>query len=594
LDNPALNLDFLWVWVTSNWLTVFGVLATITGLLLGYLAIRKPRWRKYCCRGLPYGKILREKEYGDDPKTFLVNVGSLDRNFKTLQDWHAGKTKPLLVKGVTGVGKSRLVAEFLRQLSFWERLRRRILMPTVDDVREKIPPRLSKGCILFLNDLHEYRDPAGDSRLIQFIQDKRFKVVATIPNEVYDPSWSVLQSYLWEEMKVEQWTEKEGRRLAETRNIAFDAAGFTGTPLSVIAPAAEVRRRFDLLPKDRKAVLEALKVVKTHLGCFASCELASALTVPSGRFDNYAFTDITVRQELWCKTDNSTAMLADGVEDSIRYEVSIGDAYGLQDILMRNERPVKGRDEYLFYLGNRFSKLGDFGKALVCYDRSKDLSPSNPVPWFNRGQALISLGRIEDALNSYHQAKKLFKRRGNQSGIAAALHQLGTIEQGRANYPDAIELFNESLDVWRTIDHQLGIAMALHHLGMIEEAKPNYLGAISFYNLSLGIKRKLGARPEMAVTLFRLATIELNEGNLKEAKLLYGESLDILRESGDLVGIAKTLHQLGIIEQRRGNYPEAKELYDQSLEVKRKLGDGIRSRSLKKDLEDVRKSKQKP
>ena len=358
-------------------------------------------------------------------------------------------------------------------------------MPTVDDVREKIPPRLAKGCILFLNDLHEHRDPVGDSRLIQFIQDKRFRVVATIPNEVYDPSWSVLQSYLWEKMKVEQWTEKEGRRLAETRNIAFDAAGFTGTPLSVIAPAAEIRRRFDLLPPDRKAVLEALKVIKAHLGCFATCELASALTVPSGKFDKYAFTDITVRQELRCQTDDSTAMLADGVDDFIRYDVSIGDAYDLQVVLMCDERPLKDRDKYLFYMGNRFSKLGDYDRSLKCYDRSKDLDPANPSPWFNRALALTALGKIEDALDSYHQAKKLFKRQGDQSGTAATLHQLGTIEQGRGNYPDAIELYNESLEIWRTVNNHLGRAMVLHHLGMIEQAKRNYPGARSFYNLSL-------------------------------------------------------------------------------------------------------------
>ena len=584
-------------WIISNWLAVLGVLATIVfGLLatiLGYLAIRKPRWKKYCCRRLPYGRILREKEYGHDPKTFLSNVGSLDRNFRTIRDWHAGKTKPLLVKGATGVGKSRLVTEFLRQLGFWERLTIRVLMPTPDDVREKIPPRFMRKCILFLNDLHEYRDFVGnpgpiDQRLIQLIQDKKFRVVATIPTEVYDPGWSVLQSYLWEEMKVEQWTEDEGKRLAKARNIAFDSTGFTGTPLSVIAPAAEIRRRFDLLPKDRKAVLEALKIVKTHLGCYASWELASSLTVPSGKFDNYAFRDITVRQELWCKTDDSAAMLADEVEDSIRYDVSIGDAYGLQDILMRNERAVKGRDEYLFYLGNRFSKLGDFGRALACYDRSKDLSPRNPSPWVNRALVLTTLGRIKDALDSYKRAKRLFKRRGNQSGVAAILHQLGTIEQRRGNYPDAIELFNESIETWRAVNNDLGAAMALHHLGMIEQAKRNYPRARDFYNLSLGIKRKLGARPELAVTLSNLATIELKEGNLKEAKSLYGESLDILKESGDLVGMANALHQLAIIEQERGNNSEAKKLYDQSLEIKRNL------ESTRKSLERVRLMRQKP
>jgi hypothetical protein len=564
-------------WAASNWLAVlevaatifFGVLATV----LGYLQIRKSRWRKYRCRCLPYDRIFRGKEYGYDPKTFLTNVGSLENNFKTLQDWHAGKTKPLLIRGAIGAGKSRLASEFLGQLSLRERVRTRILMPTVNDMREKMPPRLLNGCILFLNDLHEFRGAVDDSKLIQLLLEDKTKIVATIPDEAYDASWAVLQSHYWQEMKVEQWTEREGRRLAEIKKIRFDATDFTGTPLSVIAPAAEIKRQFDSLPRDRKAVLEALKVIKMHLGCFATCELASALTVPSGNFDQYAFTDIVALRKIWCKTDGSAAMLADGMDNFVRYDVSTQDAYGLQVVLTRAQRPVTGREKYLFYLGNRFAQLGDYDGALECYDQSKDLNSLVPTLWLNRALTLQNLGRIGEAVGSYHQAKVLFEKRGNQVGMGAVVFQLGTIEQHRRNYPDAIELFNESLKIWQTVNNDYGRAIVLHHLGMIEQAKRNYPGARSFYSLSLGIKQKLGARSEMAVTLFNLARIELNEGDLDKAKLLCSESLDILKESGDSEGIANALHLLYEIEYWKGNYVETKKLYDQSLEIKRKLRD---------------------
>jgi len=516
--------------------------------------------------------IFKGKEYGYDPKTFLVDVGSLDRNFKTLQDWYAGKTKPLLVKGIIGVGKSRLLAQFLSQLGFWERLRKRVLMPTVDDVREKIPPRRAEGCILFLDDLHQYRDPAVDSTLTKLVQDNRFKVVATIPSQKYDPNWSVLQSYLWEEMKVEQWTEHDGKRLARIMSIAFDTPGFTGTPLSVIAPITEIKRRFDLLPSDKKAVLESLKIIKTHLGCYASYELASALVVPSGKFDAGAFIDVTSIQEFWCKMDNSTAILADGVEECIRYDVTIGDAYGLQAVLMRDEKRVKGRERYLFYLGRCFSQLGDYDKSLKCYDRSNELDPTHPAPWFSRARPLIALNRIEDAQDSLQQAKKLFKKGGSQLGMAIVLHELGTISMNKRDYSEAIRLYSESLKISQRISFQLQVSFSLHHLGMVNQRMHHYPEAREFYKQSLEIKRKLGARPEMAVTLVNLATIELDERNLDEAESLYEEGLGILEESGDLVGIANALYQLYKVEYWKGNFPEAKRLYDESMEIKRRLG----------------------
>ena len=571
-----MKLDLVWLldWITSNWLSLLSGLAALASIASIFLALarRTPRWWKYRCRGLPYGRIFRGKEYGYDPKTFLTHVGSLDRNLRTLEDWHAGKTKPLLIRGAIGAGKSRLVSEFLGQLSLRQRIRTRILMPTVDDMRVKMAPRLLDGCVLFLNDLHEFRGAVEDSKLIQRLLDNRTKIVATIPDEAYDPSWSVLQSHYWQEMKVDPWTEGEGRKLAEVKNLEFDATDFTGTPLSVIAPAAEIRRQFESLSPDRKAVLEALKVIKTHLGCFATFELASALTVPSGKFDQHAFADIIAIRKLWCKADGSTAMLADGMDDFIKYDVSTNDAYGLQVVLTRAMTPVTGREEYLFYLGNHFAQLRDYDRSLECYDQSKDLRPQVPSLWLNRAITLQNLDRIQDAVDSYRQAKVLFERKGDRPGIAAVLFQLGTIAQNRGDYPEALKLFNESLRIWRTVNHRMGIAFILHHLGMIEQRKHNPTEARNLYNQSLQIKRELGDRPSMAVTLFNLATMELNELHLDVAKRLYEESLDILRESGDRLGMANALDRLHEIEYQKGNYGQAKKLFDQSQEIKRELG----------------------
>ena len=561
-------------WVVSNWLAVLGVVATIVfgvlATILGYLAIRKPRWQKYRCRSLPYERMFRE-EYGYDPETFLTSVGSLERNFKTLRDWHAGKTKPLLVRGAIGSGKSRLASEFLGRLGLRERIRTRILMPTVNDMREKMPPRFVNGCILFLNDLHEFRGAVDDSKLVQLLLDKKTKILATIPDEAYDPSWSVLQSHYWQEMKVDPWTDGEGRRLAEIRNLAFDKSDFTGTPLSVIAPAAEIRRHFESLPRDRKAVLEALKVIKTHLGCFATFELASALTVPSGKFDPQAFADIIGIRKFWCKADGSAAMLADGMDDFVKYEVSVRDAYALQIALMLDESPIAGREEYLFYLGNRFMKLGDSDRSLQCFDRSKDLKPTSSATWFNRALVLVHLNRIEEAKASYSKANTLFEKEGSKLGIALTLFQLGTIAQKR-DPPEAVKLFNQSLKISRDLNNKMQEAFVIHHLAMIEQAKGHYPAARELYNQSLKIKRELGVRSVLAVTLFNLASMERDDMHLEVARRLCDESLEILKESGDWLGVANAMYLMYEIEYWDANYVQAKKFYDQSQEIKRKLG----------------------
>jgi tetratricopeptide (TPR) repeat protein len=482
-----------------DWITLLGVigaLASIVGLPLAYLVIRKPRWRKYRCRGLPYERIFRRGDYGYDPQMFLKDVGSVGLALRELSTWYADG-KPLLLRGVTGIGKSRLATEFIGGLGIWHRLRTRVLMPTPHEFNERFPPFLPARYVLFLNDLHEFRGSVPDDKLRFYAEDRRFKVVATIPSEKYDSDWSVLSGSIWRRVEVEKWETEEGRRLAEARKTVFRLDSFTGTPLSIIAPSAEIKRSYELLGCDRKAVLEALKIAKIHLGCFADYELLSRVPVGSGRFDESAFTDVIAKQRFWCKTDKSTAMLADGMEDFVDYEVSIEDAYKLEAVLMREEPTLRNREEYLFYLGNGFSRMGENQRALKCYDLSKELDPISPSPWLNRGNVLRVLGRIEDALDSYRQAKKLFEKLGDQSGTATTLHQLATIEQHKGNYDEAKMLYDQSLTIARKLGDQSGTATTLGALGRLAESQRDLEAAEKYYEQALEIFEKLGEKPHI-------------------------------------------------------------------------------------------------
>jgi hypothetical protein len=332
-----LDLEWLLSWITSNWLTVFGVLATIAGLFLGYLAIRKPRWRKYRCRALPYARIFRGEEYGYNPRTFLKDVRTVDFALGKLETWYKGDSKPLLLKGVTGAGKSRLATEFIGRLGVRGRIWRRVLMPTPYEMSDKFPPIFTNRCILFLNDLHEFRGAVPDSKLSFYIENKKLKVVATIPTEKYDPNWEVLSRFTWHEVSLEAWASEEGRRLAEMSSVMFDLRTFRGTPLSVLAPNAELRRSYEVLSSGEKAVLRALKLIKIHLGCYADYELISTIQSPEDNFNRSDFLNVVSRGGFWCKTYDSRYLLADGLEECIPYDVSVQDAYRLQAVLAKED-----------------------------------------------------------------------------------------------------------------------------------------------------------------------------------------------------------------------------------------------------------------
>lgn len=323
-------------WAMSYWLVLlpsFAALFTIATYAMRIYARWRRGWRKYYCRGLPYKRIFRSGEYGYDQKTFLKDIHSVDLALGELRTWYADG-KPILLRGVPGIGKSRLVTEFIFGISAWKRFWTRVLMSTPHEMSKGFPPFFTRGCILFLDDLHEFRGKVPDSKLKLYIESNKFKVVATIPAGKYDPDWEVLSRFTWHVIPLENWTPEEGKKLAQTKGVKFTPGTFKGTPLSILAPDAELARSYDLLSRGEKGVLRALKIIKAHLGCFADYDLVSAIQSPESKFEYAHFLEIISKKGFWCKIDDSKCVLADGCEDIVQYDVSMNDAYRLQAVLM--------------------------------------------------------------------------------------------------------------------------------------------------------------------------------------------------------------------------------------------------------------------
>jgi len=572
-----------------NWFTAFVVLTTIAALVLSYLQLRKSRWKKYSCRRLPYDRIFRGKEYGYDPLSFLTNVRSAEMVFKELETWYRADDKPILLKGVTGVGKSRLVTEFLGRLSLWQRIWRTVMVPTSDDLR-KSPPIFAAGCILFLNDLHEFRDVVADSRLISLVGQKQFKVIATIPTERYDPSWNVLSNFVWKEISVEKWTPDNGRRLAEARKTQFDSESFTGTPLSIISPAAEIKQSYELLSGESKAVLQALKIVKTHLGCYADYRLCSSIPGLISKFDESAFTDTISKQNIWCKTNGGWAILADGVEDFIRYDVTIEDAYKLEIVLEHEENHFKNSELFLYNLGNRFHMLNDNWRAFKCYNKSSEINPDIALVWNNRGAVLEELGRAEDALHSYQRAvvsdPDFTEGWINQS---SALEVLGRKLEALTCLNVALEIDSKDALAWNKR------GLLLYALGRREEALKSLEKALEInpnddgpWVNRVAILRDLGRKEEALRSIEKALEINPNSGTawMNQGVVLgeLGRNDEAYKSFHRAVTVepknAKAWYDLGVFQWNSDRLEDALSSYEQALAINPEFLDALINKTL--------------
>jgi tetratricopeptide (TPR) repeat protein len=144
-------------------------------------------------------------------------------------------------------------------------------------------------------------------------------------------------------------------------------------------------------------------------------------------------------------------------------------------------------------LGVQSFDRGDVEEALAHYGRA--IEKGSPNAWFNRGNALASVGRHHDALRDFERAAEIHPR-------------LTRVQLARGNSYMAIERFEEAVESYAQAIHlDPGDAeaynnrgAALVRLGRLEAARPDYQKAIAL-------------DPTHAAAHHNLANVQLAQGD---------------------------------------------------------------------------------
>jgi tetratricopeptide (TPR) repeat protein len=135
----------------------------------------------------------------------------------------------------------------------------------------------------------------------------------------------------------------------------------------------------------------------------------------------------------------------------------------------------------------------------------------------------------------------------------------------------------EALSIGRELGDRWNIAAALRNLGLLDNIQGNYQEARSFLEQSLALWREMGAegRLENAMALSYLGDVALNCDETREAGTLYDESAAILRgpDVGDINFLGYPIRRLGQIAWHEGRYEEAIARCRESLRLNDEVDD---------------------
>jgi predicted ATPase/class 3 adenylate cyclase/Tfp pilus assembly protein PilF len=167
----------------------------------------------------------------------------------------------------------------------------------------------------------------------------------------------------------------------------------------------------------------------------------------------------------------------------------------------------------------------------------------------------------------------IYRKIGDQQGIASMLIKLGNAATERGSYASASRFLEEALMIWREQKDKHGTARALISLGWVALRSGGTHLANTRLEEALSLSRELGDARSMGFELSGLGEVALRQRDYARATQLMEQSLDLRRQLGNKWGVGVSLGMLGWVAMRERAWERAVARLGESLEVRQEIGD---------------------
>ena len=153
------------------------------------------------------------------------------------------------------------------------------------------------------------------------------------------------------------------------------------------------------------------------------------------------------------------------------------------------------------------------------------------------------------------------------SARAKALARLGRITWGQGDYEQSIALQEEGLALYRKLGDQEGVAASLRTLGMAEMHREELGRARTLLEEAMTLERASGDTAGFARSISMLGLVAVVRHDHERAATLCEESLALARNAGDDYAVGFSLVVGALACSGRGDYRRAETLCEEGLEL---------------------------
>src|SRR5262249_50764311 len=151
---------------------------------------------------------------------------------------------------------------------------------------------------------------------------------------------------------------------------------------------------------------------------------------------------------------------------------------------------------------------------------------------------------------------------------AALVASEGLVALFAGEYAAARASLEEAVNLWRRLGDQHGLALALNYVATAAREQEDYLEARAWLDQSLALSDDLGDRSLSSKTIGSLGSVEHALGDYDLAQVRYEQSMALAERLGNRYVQAWALHNMGCLALDRGDYRTARACLTQSLELR--------------------------
>jgi predicted ATPase/DNA-binding XRE family transcriptional regulator len=197
-------------------------------------------------------------------------------------------------------------------------------------------------------------------------------------------------------------------------------------------------------------------------------------------------------------------------------------------------------------LGTLREEQGQFEEALSYFDQSIPYQPEHALkfPWQGKADALLRLGRFDEAKALYEKAMALNQRIGDEEGLAHTLRGLAEVAWRSGDGEAAEKLLRENEVICRKLNHARGLSWTAQQLGNAARVRGDWPLARERYADALTQMRDMGDSAGACEVMAEC-------GHLCVAQSAYAQAarwLGIAQAGWAAIGAKLTAYELGLIE----------------------------------------------